>query len=60
MTLVTFLLAEAYIALRGGELLTLTAAARVLGLILLSVLSNSAMLFFYCLLFQKPERFFRR
>ncbi len=57
MTLVTFLLAEAYIALRGGELLTLTAAARVLGLILLSVLSNSAMLFFIVSFFKSQNAF---
>ncbi len=46
MTLLAFALSEIYIVARGGTLLTLSQTAEVMGLILLSALSNTAMLSF--------------
>ncbi len=46
MSLFAFVLAEAYIVLRGGALLTPLAALEVVGLILLSALCNTALLSF--------------
>lgn len=46
MTLLAFALSQAYIVARGGTLLTLAQAAAVIGLILLSALSNTAMISF--------------
>lgn len=46
MTLLAFALSEIYIVSRGGTLLTLSQTAQVIGLILLSALSNTAMLSF--------------
>jgi multidrug/hemolysin transport system permease protein len=46
MTILAFALSEIYIVARGGTLLTLTQTAEVMGLILLSALSNTAMISF--------------
>lgn len=46
MTLLAFVLAESYIVVRGGTLLAPGQIAEVLGLILLSALSNTAMVSF--------------
>lgn len=46
LSIVTFVLAEGYILMNGGVLLTLQSALSVLGVILLSVLASSAMMFF--------------
>ncbi len=46
MTLLAFALSEVYIVARGGTLLSLAQAAKVIGIILLSALSNTAMISF--------------
>ncbi len=57
MTLVTLVLSEIYIVSKGGELLELAAFAKVFGLILLSVLSNSALIFFMVSFFKGRNAF---
>lgn len=46
MSLVTLILAEIYIVINGGELMSFTALLKVLGLIVLSTATNSALVFF--------------
>ena len=57
MSLITLLLGEIYIFIAGGELLGLSAAAGLLGLIVLSVLSSSAMVFFIVTFFKSQNAF---
>ncbi|WP_288925580.1 ABC transporter permease, partial [uncultured Trichococcus sp.] len=57
MSLVTFVLAEAYIFLNGGELLAQLAILKMLGLILLTVLTSSAMVYFLTSFFQSQNAF---
>ena len=57
MSLITLLLGEIYIFIAGGELLELLAAAGLLGLIVLSVLSSSAMVFFIVTFFKSQNAF---
>ena len=57
MTTVGLILAEAYIVLNGGELLSLTQLLKMLGLILLSVLSNTALLTFMVTFFKTNSSF---
>ncbi len=57
MSVVTFVLAEVYIVIYGGEFVSLAAMLRVLGCILLSVLSSSAMVFFLVSFFKSNSAF---
>ncbi len=57
MTLIAFALSEVYVASRGGVLLAPAAAAQVLGLILLSTLSNTAMVSFLISFFKSMNAF---
>ncbi|HRL00687.1 MAG TPA: ABC transporter permease, partial [Trichococcus flocculiformis] len=57
MSLVTFVLAEAYIFLNGGELLAPLAILKMLGLILLTVLTSSAMVYFLTSFFNSQNAF---
>lgn len=57
MTTVGLILAEAYIVLNGGELLSLTQLLKMLGLVLLSVLSNTALLTFMVTFFKTNSSF---
>ena len=52
-----FLLAEIYIVLSGGEFLPLNDIIKALGLILISVLASSAMIFFMVSLFKTNNSF---
>lgn len=57
MSIVTFVLAEVYIVIYGGELLGAFDMLRVLGCILLSVLSSSALVFFLVSFFNSTNAF---
>lgn len=57
MTLITLVLAEIYIVAEGGHLLTLTSLAKMLGLILLADLTNTAMVFFIVSFFKSQNAF---
>ena len=57
MCVITFVLAEIYIVANGGELLPLLGILKVFGLILLSVLSSSAMVFFLVSFFSSTNAF---
>lgn len=57
MCVITFILAEIYIVANGGELLPMLSIVKVLGLILLSVLSSSAMVFFLVSFFTSINAF---
>ena len=57
MSIVTFVLAEAYIFLNGGELLAPLAMLKMLGLILLTVLTSSAMVYFLTSFFRSQNAF---
>jgi len=57
MSLVTFVLAEAYIFLNGGELLAPLAILKMLGLILLTVLTSSTMVYFLTSFFNSQNAF---
>lgn len=57
MCVITFVLAEIYIVANGGELLPMLGIVKVFGLILLSVLSSSAMVFFLVSFFSSTNAF---
>lgn len=57
MSLVTLVLAEVYVVLRGGALLSLPALIKVLGLILLSCFMNTSMIFFITSFFKSMGAF---
>ena len=57
MCVITFVLAEIYIVANGGELLPVHGIVKVFGLILLSVLSSSAMVFFLVSFFSSTNAF---
>ncbi len=57
MSIVTFVLAEIYIVIYGGELLGAFDMLRVFGCILLSVLSSSALVFFLVSFFNSTNAF---
>ena len=57
MSIVAFILAEIYIVSGGGKLLDLPTVIKVLGLILLSTLSNTAMIFFVVSFFKSRSAF---
>lgn len=57
MTVISFILAEIYILTSGGELLPFISLLKVLGLILISVLSSSAMIFFMVSFFKSTNAF---
>ena len=57
MCVITFVLAEIYIVANGGELLPILDIVKVFGLILLSVLSSSAMVFFLVSFFSSTNAF---
>ena len=57
ISLITLVLAELYILAYGGELLSLLNVFKVLGLIVLSVLSSCAMMFFFVSFLKTPNSF---
>lgn len=57
MSIVTFILAEIYIVAYGGEILPVESILKVLGLILLSVLAGSSMVFFMVSFFKSQNAF---
>ncbi len=57
MSIYTFILAEIYIIARGGELLSALNMLKVFGVILLSVISSSAMTFFLVSFFKSQNAF---
>jgi multidrug/hemolysin transport system permease protein len=57
MSVITFILAELYIVLRGGEWLPLLSMLKVFGVILLSVSSSSAIVFFLVSFFKSMNAF---
>lgn len=57
MTILAFILAEAYIVVYGGQLLPLLSVLKVLGLILLSVIAGSSMVFFLVSFFKTQSSF---
>ncbi|WP_242850114.1 ABC transporter permease, partial [Clostridium polynesiense] len=57
MSFLTFILAEIYIVSSGGELLSAVEMAQASGLILLNVLSSSAMIFFIVSFFNSNSAF---
>jgi multidrug/hemolysin transport system permease protein len=57
MCMITFILAEIYIIANGGELLPMLSMVKVAGIILLSALSSSAMVFFLVSFFSSINAF---
>lgn len=57
ISIVALILVEAYVAAYGGQLLSLMKLLQVLGLIVLSVLSGSAMVFFLVSFFKSQNAF---
>ncbi|MGZ9584678.1 ABC transporter permease [Paenibacillus marinisediminis] len=57
ISLIALVLAEGYIKIYGGELLSFEALLKVLGIILLSVLSGSAMVYFLVSFFKSQNAF---
>lgn len=57
MSVITFIVGETYIIISGGEILSFVSILKVLGLILLSVLSSTSMMFFVVSLFRSHSAF---
>lgn len=57
MSLITLVLSELYVLMNGGQLLSIGEAVQVVGLILLSVLSNTAMMGFVVSFFKSQNAF---
>lgn len=57
LTCLTFLLGEGYIIMNGGELLSIEAAFKVLGIIILSTLFSCFMMFFLVSFFKSSSAF---
>ena len=57
LTLVTLVFSEIYIVAYGGKLFTVTELFEVLGLIILSTLANTSIMFFFVSLFASPNAF---
>lgn len=57
MTLITFLLAEIYIVTNDGEWLSASQSIKVIGVILLTVLSSSSMVCFICTFLKSSQAF---
>jgi len=57
MSMVTLVLAEIYITINGGELMSFTTLLKVLGLIVLSTTTNSALVFFLVSFFSTNSSF---
>ena len=57
MCVITFVLAEIYIVVNGGELLPLLSLFKIIGLVFLSVLASSAMIFFLVSFFSSVNAF---
>lgn len=57
MSLITFVIFEAYIVLAGGELLAFLSGIKLIGLILLSVFSGSSLVFFLVTFFKSQNAF---
>lgn len=57
ISLIAFVLAEIYVVAYGGQLLSLLSFVKVLGLIVLSVISGSAMVFFMVSFFKSQNAF---
>ncbi|MGL4972906.1 MAG: ABC transporter permease [Culicoidibacterales bacterium] len=57
MSLVTLLLVEIYLLANGGELMTLVTLLKVLGLIVVTTITNAAMVLFFVSFFQSNNAF---
>ena len=57
MSIFTFITAEIYIVCRGGQLLDLISMVKVLGVILLTVLTSSAIMYFLISLFSHSDTY---
>lgn len=57
MSIFTFITAEIYIVCRGGQLLDLISMVKVLGVILLTVLASSAIMYFLISLFSHSDTY---
>lgn len=57
LTLVTLVFSEIYIVAYGGKLFTVTELFEVLGLIILSTLANTSIMFFFVSFFASPNAF---
>lgn len=57
LSIASLIFAEIFIAINGGDLLSITAFMKMLGLILLSVLSSSAMMFLITSIFKSQNAF---
>ena len=57
MSIIAFVLVEIYIVLSGGELLSVIAVFKTLGIILISVLASSSMVFFAVSFFKSQNAF---
>ena len=57
MSIVALILAEAYVLLGGGELISFVAALKVFGLILLATLSNTALMCFIVSFFKSQNAY---
>lgn len=57
MCIITFILAEMYIVINGGELLPFLSMLKIIGLVFLSVLASSAMIFFFVSFFSSVNAF---
>lgn len=57
MSIITLIIGEIYIVSTGGELLSLASTLKILGIILLSVLSSSSMMFFIVSFFKSQSAF---
>ncbi len=57
MTFFTLAISEAYIVFKGGSLLDIVSLSELIGVILLTVLASSAMIFFVVSLFSRSDTF---
>ena len=57
MSVITFIAAEVYISISGGEILSFTAVLKVLGIILISVFMSSSLVFFIVSFFYSQGAF---
>jgi multidrug/hemolysin transport system permease protein len=57
MTVIAFILSEIYIKINGGDILPLASIAKILGCIVLSVLSSGSLVFFMTSFFKSQNAF---
>ncbi len=57
MTLFTLAISEVYIVFKGGSLLDIVSLTEIIGVIILTVLASSAMIFFVVSLFRRSDTF---